>query len=697
MAIKDTDLLYVQRPEGPDAGSYKIEYSDLTPDLCDINYTYPGGTERTVCEKLEDYVSVKDFGAVGDGVADDADAIQAAIDSGANTIFFPEGEYLVGKSINIYAPASSPALNLKGAAKDGTRIVSNFYGADKYLFDGYGDARCREVSFYDMEIRSKSRTGGVTPCFIGIGGWGNSTLANVKLALNNNVAICCASVQNLRAYNVDFYYCGKSYVYKDTDGLTGTYTASTKTLVVSADTFDANDAGKYVTLKTANKSFMLRIDTVTDARTVVMRDNTVAGDFNPTEIYLARARVSVTAGSNQLTSTTGDMFVAEDVGRIIVVNSLYTDNEPAVARIASVVNAQTITITQPTGEPVTAVSSRTAILFSPADICFWSHPTNAQVFSERSVDNKFSQMLSAFHKGDAFVFLEGRQLDFNDFKIEGIIARNSADYSASSLLLLKTDGNVSGQFSTYASCEAYVYNYGIIDSIRYTSCSFNGFEGGAEQLMYAGNCESASVIVDNVQSQFDYIDAEASAFTKNTSRPYTFGTVLIKDNSFDGLSSDRWYLKNGRWIKDISPDGNTINLGTGNNGADRFGAIRCNQIELGSAPGLILNGSGSPNSGGGTDASSGSLFLRINNSASPTQDRLYVKTTPLGTLDGWKAIAFDTTFSTGDETANSRVEALEARLTAIEANEIIDDSSHSALLTLVASLAQRITDLEANN
>lgn len=39
--------------------------------------------------KLNDSVSVKDFGAVGDGVTDDTAAIQAAINSGAGAIYFP--------------------------------------------------------------------------------------------------------------------------------------------------------------------------------------------------------------------------------------------------------------------------------------------------------------------------------------------------------------------------------------------------------------------------------------------------------------------------------------------------------------------------------------------------------------------------------------------------------------------------------
>jgi hypothetical protein len=62
----------------------------------DISYTLtaPGATLQSVQTKLEQYISVKDFGAVGDGVADDSTAINNALANGGY-IYFPAGTYKV--------------------------------------------------------------------------------------------------------------------------------------------------------------------------------------------------------------------------------------------------------------------------------------------------------------------------------------------------------------------------------------------------------------------------------------------------------------------------------------------------------------------------------------------------------------------------------------------------------------------------
>lgn len=66
-----------------------------------ITYNPVSGESTTVQAKLRETVSVKDFGAVGDGVTDDTAAIQAAIDADAGNVFFPVGVYRTTAPINM--------------------------------------------------------------------------------------------------------------------------------------------------------------------------------------------------------------------------------------------------------------------------------------------------------------------------------------------------------------------------------------------------------------------------------------------------------------------------------------------------------------------------------------------------------------------------------------------------------------------
>ncbi|UYW74620.1 hypothetical protein OFY05_04310 [Pseudocitrobacter faecalis] len=105
----------------------------------------------TIKDRLDEQISVKAFGAVGDGVADDTDAIQAVIDYAiaakkvisippgtykiTDTLIFSDGVSLVGSGTSYY---SYPCIIKAGAAGI---IMAKFLGAEnrieKVLFAGF--------------------------------------------------------------------------------------------------------------------------------------------------------------------------------------------------------------------------------------------------------------------------------------------------------------------------------------------------------------------------------------------------------------------------------------------------------------------------------------------------------------------------------------------------------------------------------
>jgi len=80
-----------------------------------------GAVARTAQAKMRDVVSVKDFGAVGNGTTDDTAAIQAAINAvGANgEVVFPEGTYKTTSQLLV----SSDRVHLVGAGSYATKIL----------------------------------------------------------------------------------------------------------------------------------------------------------------------------------------------------------------------------------------------------------------------------------------------------------------------------------------------------------------------------------------------------------------------------------------------------------------------------------------------------------------------------------------------------------------------------------------------
>lgn len=114
-----------------------------TRDLADLGGGFiqagTGAVQRTVESKLQDVVSVKDFGAVGDGVADDTAAIQAAINASTN-VYVPAGNYAINTPLIV--PANKTIFG-EGVIQAKSGYTSNYLmvvGAESTIrclsFDG---------------------------------------------------------------------------------------------------------------------------------------------------------------------------------------------------------------------------------------------------------------------------------------------------------------------------------------------------------------------------------------------------------------------------------------------------------------------------------------------------------------------------------------------------------------------------------
>jgi len=120
-----------------DAGSLSTDLASSATGKGDalIAVLAAGGTARTQHDKNADTVSVKDYGAVGNGISDDTIAIQAAVDAlpastltsdptrysgGGGTVYLPAGTYLVSSPVIL-----THNVRLVGAGNQSTTIKAS--------------------------------------------------------------------------------------------------------------------------------------------------------------------------------------------------------------------------------------------------------------------------------------------------------------------------------------------------------------------------------------------------------------------------------------------------------------------------------------------------------------------------------------------------------------------------------------------
>lgn len=115
----------------------------LTAAIVGYDPPFTGSVDTNVAAKLSQYISVADFGAVGDGVTDDSAAVQRALDYIAplgGTLFFPRGRYLFGSQV---------VIDRKYAAYVG----GTFVGERNLIVSGYGAEIRTQGAITAFEIR----------------------------------------------------------------------------------------------------------------------------------------------------------------------------------------------------------------------------------------------------------------------------------------------------------------------------------------------------------------------------------------------------------------------------------------------------------------------------------------------------------------------------------------------------------------
>jgi len=89
---------------------FSLISGQLDSERVDYLAPFGGSSSRTLEARLSDLLSIKDFGAVGDGVADDTPAFQSALASGRD-IYFPDGTYRVVLTAGAnFTPSANTAL-----------------------------------------------------------------------------------------------------------------------------------------------------------------------------------------------------------------------------------------------------------------------------------------------------------------------------------------------------------------------------------------------------------------------------------------------------------------------------------------------------------------------------------------------------------------------------------------------------------
>jgi hypothetical protein len=447
-----------------------------------------GAVERTRLTKLRETVTLQDFGAVGDGVADDAPALQVAINhirtlSDGGAIRAPAGDYRLASEIDL-RPLKNIMLYGDG---DATNFIIDYNGAEKVAFKATNTVPSDRLSaalvLRDFQI---SYGAGVTdgPVTFEHRYASNLTISNVNtLHYKNNTIWRLSGVWNCNFAPSSLWGGGYNCLWKDATGITFSITQGTTTLTASGAHFSADDVGKAILVAGTRRQLYV-IAGYTDSTTVTVTEAAVTAASAASGVW-EPIRGTINSASSSLTINRAGLTSA-DIGRVCYVIGALDGGggTPGLLR-ATITGVSGTTITLDTAATLTATDAY--VVISPAVEMFdedsWNITNDAAFY-----DLHLEQI-----RGCGLVVRSGINLVFHHLKLHGqneVFSRNCTAFRA---IFSEWGGYATGEFE--GQCVNALGSTLLVGSTG-SSCSFPnmlGAETEGQSSFYSAN-NHASVI-----------------------------------------------------------------------------------------------------------------------------------------------------------------------------------------------------------
>jgi parallel beta-helix repeat protein len=270
-------------------------------DATDVTFLQAGvgAVTRTAQAKMRDVVSVKDFGAVGNGVADDTVAIQAALTAGAGkSVYFPAGSYAINAALSV--PANTYVY-----AESGTATVTQSTAAGTNAFTYAGD--------------------GITVDGLKIVGPNSGIGSAVRADSRNNPTIKNCQVQNW-LYGIQFRGC-KNFTVTDNRVWGGTYDSGSSSDIFIYGSTGAPSSRGIITgnFCLSNNDSGISVDTNSGDKEVLISSNVVnplqSDGVTPLADANNRRRYGIIVGYNGTVNTRA--LVSGNVVRDVPYSGIY--------------------------------------------------------------------------------------------------------------------------------------------------------------------------------------------------------------------------------------------------------------------------------------------------------------------------------------------------------------------------------------